>query len=138
MNPIEEILNQYPNLPHKFLVRFALYCANDVRHLITYKLSIQALDTVQLWLDDKATKEDLIRAKDNAFYPAVYFAAYAAFCGDSPASYAASCAASAANAANAASKTEDASFFNKKLDEYLTKLLEMIEDLDPIEKMLYL
>ncbi len=104
----EQILNL---LPHKMQVRFALKCANDVRHILKDERSTKALDIIALWLEDKATTEEVRVA---------YTAANAASYAD---------AAAAAAAANAATITKK---------DYKLELIEMINNLNKLEKALYL
>ena len=66
---IEQILDC--TFPRKFLVRFALACAKDVTHYIKdpedLKLVLKCQETVSLWLDDKATIDEVKESKDNAY-----------------------------------------------------------------------
>jgi len=112
----ETILSE---LSHKNKVRFALFCAKQVKHLIDSKEAIQAIDIVELFLEDKATTEECRKAA-NAIYAAAYDTAYtasaasaasaaaytaAAYTAFAAASYAASSAAYAAYTTAASTST---------------------------------
>ena len=62
---IEQILDC--TFPRKFLVKYALACAKDVTHYIKdpedLKLVLKCQETVSLWLDDKATIDEVIKAR---------------------------------------------------------------------------
>ena len=45
-------------LPHRAQVQFALFCANQIKHLIRDKKSLEALKITKSFLDEKATKEE--------------------------------------------------------------------------------
>ena len=80
---------------------FALFCANQVKHLLNgkgTKQALKAIATVEKYLEGKATKED---CKQAAAYAAAYAAdaAYAAAYAADAAAYAADAAADAAYAA---------------------------------------
>ena len=117
-------------LPHTLQVYFALFCAKQVAHLVKPKHKVvvdKAIETVELWLDGKATVEECRAAAITAYiatatayatatatataYAAAY-AAYAAAYAAYAAAYAAYAAAAyyaanaAANAANAAAYTD--------------------------------
>ena len=156
---ISKILQSY-NLPNKFLVKFALYCANDVRHLLKDPESIKALEVTELWLEGKATIEEVTDAADNAVYAkaaanaAAYTASYATADAANAAAYAINAAAyaayAAANATNASSiaaayaanaayaaayaaaRTPPTATYKK----YQDKLLEMINDLSELERIM--
>ena len=94
---------------HKTLVRFALDCANRVKHLMTDERSIKALEITELWLQDEATQKEISDAAasyvasyaaDSAATYAAYAAADAADASYTAATYATYAAADAANAAN--------------------------------------
>ena len=73
-------------IPHKSQVRFALFCAMQIEEVWKDSLgSVNAVATVERWLEGKATAEE---CKDAAYY-AAGAAAYPAY----PAYYAAYCAA---------------------------------------------
>ena len=84
---------------HKTLVRFALDCANRVKHLMTDERSIKALEITELWLQGKTAQKEIYDVAD-----AAKAAAYNAYAADSAAAAynAANTAYSAANTANAA------------------------------------
>jgi len=108
----ETILNE---LSHKNKVKFALFCAKQVKHLLNNKEAIQAIDIVELFLEDKATAEECRKASNAAYtvantayaasaaaYTSAAYTAYTAttaYTAASAASYAASAASYAAHAA---------------------------------------
>ena len=85
-------------LSHKSNVMFALFCAKQVIHLVNNDEAKVAINTVERWLDGKATAEEC-GAATAAAYHAANAAAYAA---NAAAAYAAAHAANAAPAADAA------------------------------------
>jgi len=92
----ETILNE---LSHKNKVRFALFCAKQTRHLTDNKEAMQAINIVELFLEDKATAKKCRKASDAASY-----AAYTSY--DAAAATAATAAATASYAtSNTASNT---------------------------------
>ena len=95
-------------LPNKTNVRFALFCAHQVKHLVKkeyQEVCLKAIEVAELFLEDRATKEECGKAADAAI-SAADAAAYAA---DAAASYAASYAAYAAKAAAYAANASAAS-----------------------------
>lgn len=56
---LESLIFKYTSLPRSFFVAFALYCVKDARHLLGGLSTSKALDFVQLWLDGKATGEEV-------------------------------------------------------------------------------
>jgi hypothetical protein len=141
---IEKLLSP---LPKQLQVEFALYCAKDVFHFIKNK---DQADTANLcielttrWLKGENVIENEL------LYAASYASASAAYA-DSAASYAAASAAyahaaSAAYAAHAASyaaaSASSAAFYAKneqqKLYEYYKYLLNMINNLSELERVIY-
>ena len=108
-------------LSHNFQVRFALFCANQVKeHWETIPQCVEAIRITELWLENKATSEECriaYRAVDvtytaaNAAHAAayaVYTAANAVSNGAAYATYTAAAAAAAAAhaAANAVSNAD--------------------------------
>jgi len=72
----ETILNE---LSHKNKVRFTLFCAKQVKHLIDSKEAMQAIDIVELFLEDKATAEECRKAANTVYIASnTTYAAYAA------------------------------------------------------------
>jgi len=63
----ETILNE---LSHKNKVRFALFCVKQVKHLIddedSKKVTMQTVNIIELFLEDKATAEECKKADDVA------------------------------------------------------------------------
>jgi len=104
-------------LPHKDIVRFALFCAEQVRDgWENIPECVNAINIVERWLEGKATEEECWKATEEecwkateeecwkAAYAASHAAAYAANAATYPASASAAYAASAAaNAADYAS-----------------------------------
>ena len=80
-------------LPHLSQVKFALFCANQVKHLMEDERSLKALEVTSLFMEGKTTKEEC-KAADAAAYAA--YVAYAAV------AVVADVAADAADAADAA------------------------------------
>jgi len=104
----ETILNE---LSHKNKVRFALFCAKQTRHLINNKEAMQAINIIELFLEDKATAEECRKASNVAYtavpashaaYTSYDAASAAAAAASAVAYYIASTAASASYAAHAA------------------------------------
>ena len=108
-------------LPHKDCVRFALFCAEQVRD--SWKdipECVAAIETAERWLEGKAAEEECVNAADaaasaavnaadaaasaaaNAADAAAYAAAYAAFADAYYATYAADAADAYANATSSA------------------------------------
>jgi len=97
----ETILSE---LSHKNKVRFALFCAKQVKHLMNSKKATQAIDIVELFLEDKATAEECRKASTVTYASAAYTTSAAAAATAASASYAAhtATAVSASYAAHAA------------------------------------
>jgi len=92
-------------LPNHKQIRFAIFCANQVIHLVPtehMEVCLKAIGCAELYLEGKASKEECWVAA-NAAYAAAANAANAAY-------YAANAAANAANAANAAADAADAAY----------------------------
>ena len=83
-------------LSHKSNVMFALFCAKQVIHLVNNDEAKVAINTVERWLDGKATAEECGAATAAAYHAANAAAYHAA------AAYAATATANAATAAIAA------------------------------------
>jgi len=104
-------------ISHNFQVRFALFCANQVRNVWKgIPECVEAIRMAELWLEDKATSKECevaaYAASAAASAAAAYAssaAAYATYAAASAASAAAS-AASAAYAASAASAASAAAY----------------------------
>jgi hypothetical protein len=150
MTPQEEIANLLLILPHKLKVRFALYCARDVFHLVEDKnkeVAKACIDTVALWLKGKATAEECRAATHsiviNVFYhtsssnavSAVWFATYTTV---SSTVWAATYSIfwTYTHSARAIAYT-DKHTFTEIIEKYLSHLKTMINELTPIEKVLY-
>ena len=103
-------------LPHKTNVRFAIFCAHQVKHLIPkehQEVCLKAIEVVELFLVGKVTKEECRKAADAAISAAsytAYAAKAAAYAANASAAYASDAAAYAAYAANAA----NAAFYNNQ------------------------
>lgn len=76
-------LDYLKNLSHKNKVRFALFCANRIRHTMTDARSLKALDVAQAWLDSKdiaglenITNFAYIAARDTYAHSSAYAAAF--------------------------------------------------------------
>ena len=88
-------------LPHKTNVRFALFCAHQVKHLIPkehQEVCLKAIEVAELFLVGKATKKECGKAADAANAAAHAYAANAAYA----AAYAANASAAYASASYAA------------------------------------
>jgi len=92
-------------LSHKSNVMFALFCAKQVIHLVNNDEAKVAINTVERWLDGKATAEECRAAAATAYaatatayaaYAAAAATAYAAAYADAAAAYAAAYADAAA------------------------------------------
>ena len=151
MSPYDEIKSLLPKLPHKLQVSFALYCAKDVYPLVREedRAVVKAcINTVELWLKDKATAKECVTAS-YAIYTHITHAAnassyaarsaYAAYTASTADAiyYADYAANAAANAANVKAGGNGTTFYNKAMEKYLNHLNEMIKDLTPIEKVLF-
>jgi hypothetical protein len=140
---LKKHIKSFPKLPRKFFVRFALYCANDVKHLMN-KESLRVLEVMQLWLEGKATEQEVKDAADFSYTNIKDTAAYTA------AFYAADAAAYAAYAAFYAAYAADAAFYaayhssyaankdEQKFQQYYNKFNEMLNELSEIEKVICL
>jgi len=96
-------------LPNHKQIRFAIFCANQVIHLVPTKhkeVCKRAINTAELYLKGKASKEECRVAAADAAANATYAAAYAA----ADAAYAAN-AASAADAAAYAAAAANAAYY---------------------------
>lgn len=56
---LEALLSKYSHLPKSFFITFGLHCVYSVKHLFKHEDSIKFLDITQLWLDGKATDEEV-------------------------------------------------------------------------------
>jgi membrane protein involved in colicin uptake len=121
-------------LPKRIQVEFALACAKSVVHLTTDKAPANAIALVELWLKDPGlvSSQELRCAADAAW--AAADAAHAAWAAANAAANAAHAAWAAANAANAAWAAEAS---GKSLDDYKVMLLDMINSLTPVQKIIY-
>jgi hypothetical protein len=135
---IKEILAQYPKLPHKFLVQFAYDCAAYAKNKVKTKKYEGLLEVVRLWLEDKATTEDVKRYRDNAGAAAYSFhpidASYAVInvlvnfeCAPYYADYVVDCA----------SCGVDGVIKDTKYKKYTLELQKRIDQLPEFEKILY-
>ena len=153
MTTREEIETILKNLPHKLQVTFAVYCANDAKHLMP-KEGIAALELTDKWLKTPhlVSEKELVAAANAASaaaYAAHAAASAAAHAANVPyAAYAAHAAANAANAAYAAhvaahaaiNAAYAAAYANKreeKLKEYKEHLVAMINGLTELEKVIW-
>jgi len=126
-------------LPRELCVTFALYCAKDARQCTDPKnlvLIDKALDLVEKWLKDKnsVTQKELIDAAKTAYAMSYHAAVYAVYA-PAHANYVAANA--AVYAAHAAAYAAHAAANQNKLKEYYEYLLEMINDLTKLEKVIY-
>jgi len=96
-------------LPHRAQVQFALFCANQIKHLIRDKKSLEALKITKSFLDEKATKEECRLATSAASAAAYDASAASAAAYDASAAYAAAYAAASAAASAASAAAYDAS-----------------------------
>jgi hypothetical protein len=111
-------------LPHKDVVRFALFCAKQVVSQNQIPEAKEAIKVVELWLEDRATQGECGRAAAYAARAARAAAAYAA-CAAADAAYAAYAAARAAAraaAAYAAGATNKETLIQEQMD-YLRELI---------------
>ena len=160
MNYQVEIEKLLQPLPRHFAVRYALVVAKDVYPLVREEdkeIVKFCLDTIELWLNGKATAKEVKAAGDNAYAAyaaffashaacvafhaayATFHAAYAAY-----AAYTVSHASHAAHAASrAASRAAYATFhaasrpYEKRVKKYHSLLIEMMKDLSETEKLLW-
>jgi hypothetical protein len=112
--------------PHRVRVKWALRCVKDVMHLASHIPEVATcIETIEKWLDGKASDEEVKRAADAAAY-AAYAAAYAAYA----ATYAGDAAYAAYAAAFAASAYSDTSYATNaaKWDLYIKWLIEELAD----------
>jgi hypothetical protein len=155
MTPDQEIKNLLPKLPHKLQVCFALYCAKDVSSLVKdeHKEIVKAcIDTVELWLRGKATAEECraiataadvyatnaIITHQTAWSASIKSAVHTAYSAWSTTSIIYHSNNSALTAAMAASCFSNfAHPFDETRDKYISHLKTMIDELTPIEKVLF-
>jgi hypothetical protein len=130
------VLNESP------LREFALFCGNQVRHLMKDERSIKALDITRAYLDGQATREELNRAAaaaDDAYAAAAYSAyaaaAYSAYAAAAYSAYAAAAADDAYAYAYAAAAADDAyaaaaysATQAALLTQQIDKLIEVLEE----------
>ena len=147
MNYEKEIEILLKKLPHKLQVKYALYCAESVFHLVKDEdkpVVRKSLDTAALWLVDKASADE-VYAASSAISPAyaasvAISAVYAATAATAAtaASYAAA-SASAISAAYAARAAVSASTKDKNnaSKHYYKELIRMIKDLTELDKLIY-
>ena len=140
-------------LPHKDCVRFALFCAEQVRD--SWKdipECVAAIETAERWLEGKATEEECVNAADaaasaaNAAYAAsaaafadayAYYATYTAAIAAYSASHAARATYAAVHAANAAYAASHAAAGKSHLiDAQWNYYLELLHFDDIAEKLL--
>src|ERR1700678_239820 len=110
--------------PHKLIVKAACQCARlSLPYVKQGELRpLQAIETTERWLEDKATIEEVNLAAAAAYVaayaPAAYVAAYAA--------YAAYYAADAAYAASAASYAADTADYKKEMQQKTADIVRSI------------
>jgi len=102
-------------LPNHKQIRFAIFCANQVIHLVPtehMEVCLKAINAAELYLEGKASKEECGVAANTTYTAAYAAAANAAANAASAANaaYAASTAANAASAANAAYAASTAAY----------------------------
>jgi hypothetical protein len=136
---LKKHIKSFPKLPSKFFTRFALYCANDVKHLMDNE-ALRVLEVTQLWLKGKAAIQEVrdaayvaYNASANSAEYAATYASYTAYDTAFAAADAADNAAfyAAASAADAANKDE------RKIQQYYNKFNEMLNELSGVEKVIY-
>ncbi len=88
-----------PLLPRKDKVRFALFCAKQVAHLSKDSRVSEAISTVEMYLEDKATSDQCAHAAAHAAATAAHAAAYAVHAAAAAAAHAVHAAAHAVHAA---------------------------------------
>ena len=133
---IKILLNK---LPHKLQVKYALYCAESVFHLVKDedKPGVRkSLDTTALWLVDKASADE-VYASANYTACAYYAAAYATASAAAATVYAASATSAYFYAATSASAASAAKAKGKDLKHYYEELVRMIKDLTDLDKLIY-
>ena len=145
MNYQEEIENLLPKLPHRLQVSFALYCAQDVYHLVRDKnkeMIKKTLDIAEAWLRGEASAEECRAAANaiyataiNTVYATAVYAAYAAANAAANAATANAIYAAAANAAYAA--TANANTANAAYKKYYEVLIDMVKSLSRVEKAIW-
>jgi hypothetical protein len=116
-------------LPHKDVVRFALFCAKQVVSQNQIPVAENAIKVVELWLEDRATREECgraayaaARAADAAYAAAYAAAARATYAADADAAAAYAGAYAAAAAAAAAGATNKETLKQEQMD-YLRELI---------------
>ena len=121
-------------LPNHKQIRFAIFCANQVIHLVPTKhkeVCLKAINAAELYLEGKASKEECRVAANTATAYAAYYATAAANAANAAsaanaaadavayaATYAANAAASAAYYAAAASPKEKQNIIEAQWDLY--------------------
>jgi hypothetical protein len=75
-NDIIRVVTRPDVISKRILQEFALFCGNQVRHLMKDERSVRALDITRAYLDGQATREELKMATAAAY--AAYIAARAA------------------------------------------------------------
>ena len=135
-------------LPYKLQVKYALYCAESVFHLVKDedKPGVRkSLDTTALWLVDKASTDEVYAS---ALSQTVTASAYSSAIS---AAYAADAAVSAYSSASAASSASYAYSYaylsaycsastkdkNNASKHYYKELIRMIKDLTELDKLIY-
>jgi multidrug efflux pump subunit AcrA (membrane-fusion protein) len=166
-NELERYIKSFPKLPRKFFVRYALYCAKDAKHLIDNPYSLKALEVTQLWLEDKATDQEVMDAADAAYaavdaanaarrasrtaatqaaVSAAYTAFYTAFTATNDPAFSTSAAytnnayvavSQAASAIGYAANPPTQTTTLQKLEQYYNKFNEMLNELPEVEKAVY-
>lgn len=122
---------RYRKMPRHFFVTFALYCANDIRPVSKQESSsIKLLDITQLWLEGKATDEE-VEAEIGPAWDSDSAAYYAACTVNSEYS----AAVLASSAAEHASRAAPNSLV--KLIQYKNEFMRMLRALSKVEKLIY-
>lgn len=57
----------YRQLPRKFFAAYVLSCAEHLRPHLKNNESIKALDTVQSWIDNKVTKDEVFKISEECY-----------------------------------------------------------------------
>jgi len=130
-------------LPHSLQITFAIYCCNDIKHLMN-KESVICLELVEKWLATPhlVSREELYAAANATAYAnattsaTAYAAAYAA----NATAYAADAANAANAAANATAYAGTASYAarrEEKLKQYEVYLVNMLKEMPELCKVIY-
>lgn len=124
---LEDTIIKHSQLPRRFFVEFALSCDNDTRGVL-HPLAIRALDITQMWLEGKATDDEVRNAYDNTSYSPTL----SIYCIILP-HYARRCYACVLKAINILNPSNP----KVKEQEYAQRFLDKVNNLTKVEKVLY-